>query len=153
RGGQDRRVGGAEELDDSLARLRPEEAHALVEPELVDPRLERRSVGSFAGDHELHAVRGRDRLECPAERLLRRQPSGECDRRAVQSEALLNSSRAGRSGRAGAGFGRTLTRSGATPHATARSRRYELGQKTCAACRSSTSRAKRNAAAASPPPP
>ena len=49
------------------------------------------------------------------------------------------------------GFGRTDTRSGETPQETASSRRYALGVNTCAAPRSSRSRATRSPRTAAPP--
>src|SRR5439155_21191049 len=67
---EDRRVGGAEQLDDPLARQRTEEADALLQPELAHTSLERRALVALARDHERDAVDLRERLECDPERLL-----------------------------------------------------------------------------------
>ena len=80
-----------------------------------------------------------DRGERDLERLLARQAAGEDERRAVDAVAGAELLPRGHvRGTGGAGFGTTVTRSGATPQPIASSRRYADGQTTWAARRSSS---------------
>src|SRR5205814_871344 len=75
---EQRRVSGTEELEHLAARERPEEAR-VAEP------LERRSIRTVAGDEQRNICAPRG-LDADIERLLRRQPARECERRSVDAQ-------------------------------------------------------------------
>ena len=115
------------------------------EAELGDTQLERTALGRrrlrSEATRRRHATRRRARPRAPSGRsaALRTRVSGR------PSRTLLVAPRAARSsGSGGDGLGSTDTRSGRTPQPTASSARYALGVKTCAAYRSSASRARRS---------
>src|ERR1700675_2757611 len=83
---ENRRVCRREELEYALARLRTEEANPTPEAKLRDGSLERRLLVSLAGKDERDGVDTRERLECDAKRLLRRNASGERKRRPRHAE-------------------------------------------------------------------
>src|SRR5262249_18040629 len=82
---EDRRVGRAEELYDTLPRLRSDELDAVGDAELARAPLERRTIRAFACDDETHTVGARNGLERAIERLLRGQPACERERVSVSS--------------------------------------------------------------------
>src|SRR5207244_8554581 len=86
-GGQQRRVGGADELEDTLARERAEEAGTAVEAELARPLLERDPLVAVADDEERHTVDACESLERRRQALLRAEPP--CEQERVSFEAVL----------------------------------------------------------------
>src|SRR5262249_58313439 len=67
---EDRRVGRAEELYDTLPRLRSDELDAVGDAELARPPLERRPIRAFAREYETHPAGAATALERPTRRHL-----------------------------------------------------------------------------------
>src|SRR5204863_9984286 len=70
-------VRGGEQLEDGLAWLSAEEAHAIAEPELRDESVQPATLRPVAGEHQPDAVARRHRPEGDVERLLRREATCE----------------------------------------------------------------------------